>query len=183
VACWIVLGTLPAVAAGLALQPFVEGLHKRPEVIGAVLVAATALLFWAERPGARERRAENLGAGRALLVGLFQALALVPGVSRSAATLAGGMVAGMDRTAAARFSFLLSIPVLAAAGILGTARWLDGPDPLRHLPALAAGFLAAAAVGYGTIHALLAILARRPLTFFAPYRILLGIALLAWALS
>jgi undecaprenyl-diphosphatase len=183
IACWIVLGTIPAVAAGLALQPLVEGLHARPDVIGAVLVAATALLYLAERPGIRERAAADLGPGRALLVGIFQALALVPGVSRSAATLAGGMDAGMDRTAAARFSFLLSIPVLAAAGVLGTADWLRGPDPLRHLPALAAGFLAAAAVGYGTIHALLAVLARKPLTLFAPYRILLGIALLAWALS
>jgi undecaprenyl-diphosphatase len=91
------------------------------------------------------------------------------------------MLLGMDRVSAARFSFLLSVPVMAAAGAWETARLLREPDPGRHLPALAAGFLAAAVVGYATIHWLLGFLARRPLTVFAWYRILAGLLLLALA--
>jgi undecaprenyl-diphosphatase len=152
-------------------------------VVAAVLLAATALLFLGERWGRKERGIGVLRARDALGVGVAQALALLPGVSRSASTIAGGMLLGMDRVTAARFSFLLSIPVMAAAGAWETARLLREPDPGRHLPALATGFAVAAVVGYATIHWLLRYLARSPLTVFAWYRILAGVALLGLALS
>lgn len=178
----LVLGTLPAVAAALLLEDRIEDLHGRPLVVAWVLLGATALLFLGER-GRKSRDLGSLGATDALAVGAAQALALLPGVSRSAATISGGMILGMDRVSAARFSFLLSVPVMAAAGTWETARLLQQPDPGRHLPALAAGFVAAAVVGYGTIHWLLGFLARRPLTVFAWYRILAGLALLGLALA
>ena len=178
---WIVLGTLPAVAVALALEGPIESLHARPVVVASVLLGATAILFVRERPGAAGAGA--MGARDALLVGLAQAVAVIPGVSRSAATIAGGLLVGLDRVAAARFAFLLSIPILAAAGVWETAALLRTPDPGRHLPALAVGFATAAVVGYATIHWLLGFLARRPLAAFAWYRIAAGIGLLALALS
>jgi len=180
---WILLGTLPAVAAGLAFEEGIGALHSRPVVVASVLLGATAVLFLAERAGAARRGTDSLRARDALLVGAAQAVALVPGVSRSAATIAGGMLIGLDRVAAARFAFLLSVPVMAAAGAWETAALLRGPDPARHLPALAVGFAAAAVVGFATIHWLLGYLARRPLTDFAWYRILAGAGLLALALA
>ena len=175
---WILLGTIPAAAAAILLQKRIEALHERPVLVAAVLLGATVLLFVAEAAGRKDRALADLPAGGALGIGFAQALALVPGVSRSAATIAGGMLAGLDRASAARFSFLLSIPIMAAA--VGK-KALEIPDPSRHLPALAAGFAAAAVVGYATIHWLLGFLARRPLTVFAWYRIALGIALLVLA--
>lgn len=175
---WIVLGTLPAVAAGLAFRHSIRGLHGNPVAIAGILLAGTALLFLGERWGRRNRSLDALGAGDALGIGAAQAVALLPGVSRSAATIAGGMLAGLDRAAAARFSFLLSIPVMAGAGIL-EMRDLVVDD----VPAVLAGTAASAVVGYATIYWLMGYLARRPLTVFAWYRIGAGLLLLALALQ
>jgi len=174
---WILLGTLPAVAAGFAFRHFFRGLHGNPVAIAGILLAGTSLLFLGERMGRRNRTLDALGAKDALGIGAAQAVALFPGVSRSAATIAGGMLAGLDRAAAARFSFLLSIPVMAGAGIV-EARDLVVDD----LPAVLAGTAASAVVGYATIHWLMGYLARRPLTVFAWYRIGAGLLLLALAL-
>ena len=178
---WILLGTVPAAAAALSFQSAIESLHGRPVVVAAVLLGATAILFVGERAGRRDRGLPSLSARGAFGIGCAQAIALVPGVSRSAATIAGGMLAGLDRTSAARFSFLLSVPVMAAAVAKKALDLREAPDPLRHLPALAFGFAAAAVVGYATIHWLLGFLARRPLTVFAWYRIAAAAALLALA--
>jgi undecaprenyl-diphosphatase len=180
---WILLGTVPGAAVGLAFRHFFRDLHGRPVVVAWILLGATAILFLGERLGTKRRGLESLSARDALAVGTAQAVALFPGVSRSAATIAGGLLAGLDRTAAARFSFLLSIPILAGVGVLETVDLLRRPDPGRELPALAAGFLAAAAVGYAAIHWLLGYVARRPLTAFAWYRIAAGLLLLGLALG
>lgn len=179
---WIVLGTLPGAAAGLAFKSFFRSLHERPAIVAGILLGATALLFLGERMGKRLRGTDSLTARDALGIGAAQAVALFPGVSRSAATIAAGLLAGLERPAAARFSFLLSIPIMAGVGVLETVDLLRQPEPGRFLPALAAGFLAAAVVGYAAIHWLLGYLARRPLTVFAWYRIAAGIALLLLAL-
>ena len=179
---WILIGTVPAAVAALALQHRIEALHGRPVLVAAVLLLATPILLLGERFGRKDRTTGALTARDALGVGCAQALALLPGVSRSAATISGGMLAGLDRAAAARFSFLLSIPILAAAGAKKSLDLLHGPDPARHLPVLAAGFLAAAVVGYATIHWLMGFLARRPVTVFAWYRIAAGLLLLGLAL-
>ncbi len=180
---WIVLGTVPAAAVGLAFKEFFKSLHERPVVISAILLGATALLFLGERLGRRLQGLDTLTARDALGIGAAQAAALFPGVSRSAATIAGGLLAGLERPAAARFSFLLSIPIMAGVGVLETRAYLKGPDPGRYLPVLAAGFVTAAVVGYATIHWLLGYLARRPLTVFAWYRIAAGLLLLGLALK
>ena len=180
---WIVLGTLPAVAVGLPLRHALREIHGRPAAVAGILLAATLLLFLGERFGRKARGIETLTARDALAVGSCQAIALLPGVSRSAATIAGGMLVGLERAPAARFSFLLSVPVMAAAGVIGVKDLLEMRDWTGQLPALAVGFAVAAVVGYATIHWLLGFLARRPLTVFAWYRIAAGIGLLALALS
>jgi undecaprenyl-diphosphatase len=180
---WILLGTIPAAAAGLAFRHFFRDLHGRPPVVAGILLGATAILFLGERLGSKRRGLDGLGARDALGIGLAQAVALFPGVSRSAATIAGGLLAGLDRTAAARFSFLLSIPIMAGIGVVETLELLQSGDAGKHLPALAAGFVAAAVVGYAAIHWLLGYVARRPLTAFAWYRIAAGTLLLLLALK
>lgn len=180
---WILLGSIPAAAVGLAFRPFFRDLHGRPVVIAWILLGATAILFLGERLGSKRRGLADLTAPDALRIGAAQAVALFPGVSRSAATISCGLLAGLDRNAAARFSFLLSIPIMAGVGAIETWELLRGPDAADLLPALAAGFLSAAVVGYLAIHWLLGWVARRPLTVFAWYRIAAGLALLALALK
>jgi undecaprenyl-diphosphatase len=177
-AWWIVLGTIPGVICGLAFKDDVKRLHGDPALVAGVLLVATGILFIGERPGGRTRGIETLTASDGLYVGVFQCLALVPGVSRSAATITGGLLRNLDRPAAARFSFLLSIPVLLGAGLQQTIELFQRPGARAEIPSLAVGFVAAAVVGYASIHWLLGFLARRPLTAFAPYRILAGGALL-----
>ncbi len=176
---WLLLGTVPVAAVGLAFHGFFEGLHRAPAVVAGILGGTALLLFAAERLGRRERGVATLTAGDALFVGTAQALALFPGVSRSAATIAGGLLRGLDRPAAARFSFLLSIPALLAAGTLAVVRLLRMEGWERHLPSLAAGFVAAAVIGYASIHWLLGYLSRRPLDAFAWYRLAAAAACLA----
>ncbi len=179
---WIVLGTVPGVACALAFRGFLQGLHDRPAVPAAVLLGATAILFLGERLGKRSRGMDSMTAGDALFVGTWQVLALFPGVSRSGATITGGLLRDLDRPAAARFSFLLSIPVLLGAGAHQTIELAGREGALAEVPPLAVGFVAAAVVGYASIPWLLGFLARHPLTAFAWYRIAAGLGFLALAL-
>ena len=179
---WIALGTVPVVVLGLACKHPIEALHHRPVVVAGILIGATGLLYLGERWGKRDRPLDSITAGDALVVGAAQALALLPGVSRSGATITGGLLRGLDRAAAARFSFLLSIPALLGAGAVKTRDLLHHPGALEQVPVLAAGLLASAVVGYASIHWLMGFLARRPLTSFALYRVLAGLALLGLAL-
>lgn len=179
---WVILGSLPIGVLGIAFREFVREIHGLPAVVAGILLVATALLYAGERWGRRDRGTDALTARDALHLGSWQALALLPGVSRSGATIAGGLLVGLDRPAAARFSFLLAIPALLGAGALETWDLLRTPGAVDRVPALAAGFLAAAVVGFAAIHWLLRFLARRPLTAFGPYRIAAALALLGLAL-
>jgi undecaprenyl-diphosphatase len=176
---WLAIGTVPGVAAALLLKDWVRDLHGRPLVVTWVLLGATSLLFLGEHLGRRHRTTADLEARDAVAIGAAQALAIVPGVSRSAATICGGLLAGLGRADAARFSFLLSIPILAGAGAQETLSLWRMPSAARHLPVLAAGFAAAAVVGYATIHWFLGHMARRTLTAFAWYRVAAAVALFA----
>jgi undecaprenyl-diphosphatase len=184
-ASWIVLATIPAVVAGLLLEDRVEDLQASPPWVAAFLLAGTAFMLAAERLGRRERALESLGAADALAVGAAQALAILPGFSRSGATIAGGLLRGLDRDAAARFSFLLSVPILLAAGAVKARELLADPARAREeaLP-LALGFAAAAVVGWLSIRWLLGVLRRRGLAPFLWYRVALAsLILLAWGLG
>ncbi|MBK9071649.1 MAG: undecaprenyl-diphosphatase UppP [Myxococcales bacterium] len=170
----LVLATLPIVAAGLVLKPFIVGDARSLWVVASALIAVALVMIYAER--ATEKKSEKrtisqLGYQHALLIGCAQACALVPGVSRSGATIAIALLLGLARPEAARFSFLLSIPAIAGAGLFELG------DALRAMPSLGPIVLAtvvAAVSGYLSIHWLLRFLSRASLRSFAYYRLALG---------
>lgn len=177
---WLLIaGTIPAVVLGLALKPYFEALHEQPEVVAGVLAGTAILIFGAERWGRRERPLATLTALDALLIGAFQASALVPGVSRSAATICGALLRGLQRPDAARFSFLLSVPVLAGAGVLAAADLAATPNVAALLLPLLIGTFTSMLVGLASIYWLLSYLQRRSLLVFGWYRIAAGLLALA----
>jgi len=166
---WLILATIPAGVGGLLLKDVVASAFASLAASGYFLIGTGTLLILAERFGRRNRGLEGMGWLDALVIGLFQLIAIFPGLSRSGSTIAGGMFRNLECQAAARFSFLLSIPIMAAAGLLAGLDLLRMPDMGALLPPLTAGFLAAAAVGFMTIHWLLKYLARGSLAGFAVY--------------
>lgn len=132
---FLVVGTLPAMALGLTLEKTVEKNLRSPLITVFTLVIFGALLYYAERLGRQNRSLDRFNWGDSIWIGLSQALALIPGVSRSGITISTALLRNSDRSAAARFSFLLSTPVIVGAGILESWRFIKA---LRH-PALMAG--------------------------------------------
>ncbi|MBP7688795.1 MAG: undecaprenyl-diphosphatase UppP [Thermoflexales bacterium] len=167
---FVVLATIPAVVVGLVLKDFFEQIFSDPKAVAALLFLTAAILIAAERLGQRQRRLESITASDAMSIGVWQALSILPGVSRSGSTIAGGMLRGLDRPAAARFSFLMSIPALLGAGVLAIKDLVDTPNlaDTLGLP-IVVGFVAAAISGYLCIRWLLGFLQKHSLTAFAAY--------------
>jgi undecaprenyl-diphosphatase len=166
---YILLATLPAGIIGLLLKDLVERAFASPVVTAGFLFITAVLLVIAERVGKRDRQLEEIKGGDALLVGFGQALAIFPGVSRSGATIAAGMTRNLQRPASARFAFLISIPIMLAAGLLAGLDLLNIPDFASLLPVFIPGFIAAAVTGYLSIRWLLVFLLRHTLYGFAIY--------------
>lgn len=171
---YLILATIPAGIIGLAIKDTVEAAFQSPVATAGFLFLTAALLFLAERVGRRARTLDTVNWKDALVIGLFQALSIFPGVSRSGSTITGGMLRNLDRPAAARFSFLMSVPVMIAAGGLSLGDLVDIPNLSQFLPVILAGFLAAGVVGYLSIRWLLAYLTRHSLIVFSIYCIILG---------
>jgi undecaprenyl-diphosphatase len=178
----IILGTVPAALAGWLLQDFFEGMFARPVAAATFLLVTAALLAASERLGRQERDLDTLTWRDALLVGLAQALAILPGLSRSGATIAAGLARGLKREQAARFSFLLATPIIIGAGLLKLVDLAQVGDLAAQAPVLVVGFLAASLVGFGCIYFLLRYLQRRRLYPFAIYCAIAGVACLLVAL-
>jgi undecaprenyl-diphosphatase len=174
----ILLGTVPAALAGWLLEDFFERMFAHPPVAAAFLLVTAALLTASERFGRRERDLDALVWLDALLVGLAQALAIFPGISRSGATIAAGLSRGLRREPAARFSFLLATPVILGAGLLKVVDLAQMGGLAAQVPTLAIGFAAAAVVGFGCIHFLLRYLQRHRLYPFAIYCAVVGVVCL-----
>ena len=172
---WLVIvATIPAGLIGLFFKKFFVELHNNPVMVAGILLGAAGLLFIVERLGRHNRTLDSLTWLDAILIGCSQALALLPGVSRSASTMSGAILLGLERRAVARFSFLMSIPIMIAASGLALKDLIDLPDTKGQLPSLAVGFIAAAVVGIISIHWLMRYLARHSLYLFAWYRIGFG---------
>ncbi len=168
---YLVIGTIPAVVVGLIFKPLVERLFTNFTLEAVIrLIMTVILLLVAEWLAKRNRKLDTIGWKDALWVGCAQALSVFPGASRSGATIAGGMTRGFDRSSAARFAFLLSVPVMLGAGGYETFDLLTSGhlSAAVWLPVLV-GLIAAAIVGFFAIHWLLKFLAQRPLTVFAVY--------------
>lgn len=176
----IVVGTVPAVLAGLLFGDVIEERLRTPVVAAVTLAVVAFSFFLVEGLGRRTRSHETLTAAEALAIGVAQASALVPGVSRSGATIVIGMVLGLRREEAARFAFLLGIPaILAAAGREGAmlvGRGLSAGEAML----FAVGMAASAVVGYFTVKYFLRYLTGHTLAAFAWYRLLLAAAVVAW---
>lgn len=175
----LALGTVPGAAAGYFAKDFFEALFARPDWVGVFLLGTALLLGVAERVGRRLRSMEALGPYEAVWIGVAQAVAIAPGISRSGATIAVGLLLGLTREAAARFSFLLAIPIILGAGahqLLGLRH--AGGAPVAWGPLLV-GFIVASAAGYAAIGGLLRYLRTRSLTPFALYCALLGLLVVA----
>lgn len=177
----VAVATLPAALAGVALEDVVETRLRSATVVALSLIGWGLVLFWADRRARRARVAElrAVGLGRSLLVGCAQALALVPGTSRSGVTVAAGLFAGLDRPTAARFAFLLGLPLTAGAGLFETAGLLRAGIPAGELLPLGLGLAAAFGAGLLAVAFLIRYLQRRTLLVFVVYRVALGLAILA----
>jgi undecaprenyl-diphosphatase len=176
----IVVGTVPIVIAGLVLKKHIEGDLRSLYVIASALIVVGIVMAVIDRHAAGRdgRGLATLTYSDAILIGLGQTLALVPGVSRSGATICMALLLGLTRSDAARFSFLLSIPAIAGAGLF-EARAAFTELGRSALPALAVGTGVAAVVGYASIAWFLRWLGTHQLLSFATYRVAAGVALLA----
>ncbi|MCW5202085.1 undecaprenyl-diphosphatase UppP [Desulfobulbus sp. US2] len=172
---YLIIATLPAVVFGLLGKDLIEHAFASAEMTGYFLFLTAILLVIAETVGQRNRRMEEITWLDSLLIGFSQVLALLPGVSRSGATIAGGMTRHLDRSAAARFSFLMSVPVMLGAGLLALKDLAELPGLNDFILPLLAGFLAALVSGYIAIRWLIAYLSKHSLYLFAVYCTVLGL--------
>ncbi|CAA9528699.1 MAG: Undecaprenyl-diphosphatase [uncultured Thermoleophilia bacterium] len=173
---YILVGTIPIGVFGLLFADQIETGARNLTLIGITLIALGVLLFIADRTAAQRRTADDLTWRDGVLIGLAQACALVPGVSRSGATITAGLFLGLGRADAARYSFLLSVPAVVLSGLfqLGDIGQGDGPSASATAIATVLAFVS----GYASIAFLLRFLVSNRLTVFVGYRIVLGVAVL-----
>jgi undecaprenyl-diphosphatase len=180
---YLIFATIPISIVGLALEDQIEETFRALELIATTLIVFAILLLIADRAGKRERGMKELTLRDGIVMGLAQTLALVPGVSRSGATITAGLFLGLDRPAAARFSFLLSIPAVVLSGAYQLASFVAGDEGTRGTgwAALALATLLAFVIGYWAISFLLRYLVTHTFNVFVAYRLVLGVAVFALA--
>jgi undecaprenyl-diphosphatase len=172
---YIIVATIPALLAGYLLKDAVEALFKQPMLEASIrLFSAAILLTLAEWLTKKSRNLDSMTWLDALVIGLFQIVAVFPGASRSGSTISGGMFRGFDRPSAARFAFLMSVPVMLAAGGYQMLDVIKMPNLSEFLPLLAVGFVTAALVGWFAIKWLIDYLSKRSLYVFAIYCAVVG---------
>ena len=176
----VVVATIPAVILGLLFKDYFEAAFASPALAGGFLILTALLLFAAERMGTRVRELEHFTWLDAVIVGFWQAAAILPGISRSGSTIGGAVMRGFNRTAAARFSFLMSIPALLGAGLVALLDLLEAGNLAAELPAISVGFVSAAISGYICIRWLLHYLQRHSLYVFAGYCLIVSMVSLVY---
>ena len=177
VAWLVILGTLPICVLGLLLRSWIETTFRTLAVTAVMLIVFGLILAWAEKRGTQTRQIGHLGWKDGILLGLAQAMALVPGVSRSGGTITAGLLLGMTREAAARFSFLLAIPAVLMSGfymLLFKREPMTADQWSMTLAATVIAFL----VGYAVIVWFMRLISSKGFTFFVIYRVVLGLAIL-----
>ena len=174
----VIVGTIPAGLVGLAFKDLIEVHLRSPLVIAATTIVFGLVLWYADRRARLARDELSLGWGDFLVIGCAQAMALVPGTSRSGITITAGLLLGLSREAAARYSFLLSIPIIVLSGLGVTKDLLESTAPVDWT-ALGLGTLIAAVAAYLCIRLFLAFINRIGMGPFVLYRLALGV-LLVW---
>jgi undecaprenyl-diphosphatase len=179
---YVIIATIPIGVVGLAFNDQIESGARNLYLIGITLIVAGLVLFAADTVGKRTRGLEDVGRSDAIWIGVAQALALIPGTSRSGATITAGLFLGMNREAAARFSFLLSIPAIVLSGLYGLTELVAGDDSVSY-GALAISTVFAFIFGYVSIAFLLRYLSTHSMLIFVIYRIALGAITIALVAS
>lgn len=179
----IVIGSIPIVVAGLLLADWLEAHLRTPAVIACTLTIGGVAMLLAERFGSQRRDAGDLSPAGALLAGVGQATALVPGMSRSGSTMVAGMFLGLTRESAARFSFLLGIPAIGGAAAKEGLDLLEQGLSAADLQLFVVGMGTSAVVGYLTIAFFLRYLAGHRLNIFAYYRLVLAAGTAVWLMQ
>ncbi len=167
----IAISIPPAAVAGYFLNDFFEEKVREPLLVAFTLVIGAAIIWLADRLGRRTRPIESVGFGEAFAIGCAQAIALIPGISRSGISIGAGLALGLTREAAARFSFLMAAPIIAGAGAFELRKLLAGQGGDVNVTALGVGFVAALISGVAAIHVLLRFVRSHPLTVFVGYRV------------
>ena len=173
---YLVIATIPGAIAGLLLNDYAESTFRSPALIAIALAVMGVVLLFVDRIRPATRPLESIGWSDAILIGLAQAAALLPGVSRSGATITAGRSLALDRASAATFSFLMSMPIIAAAAIFKVPHLLESGGP--SLPLLT-GVLASAISGWLAIAIVMRYVRSHSYGVFAAYRVVVGLAVLA----
>lgn len=172
---YVIIGTIPVGIVGLVFKDFIKNDLRSLWVVAVALIAWSAVMWAAERAATQARGEKQLNLTDAIVIGIVQCAALVPGVSRSGATISAGLFRGLDRVTATRVSFFLSIPALLAAGLFELKDALGGSISVGET---VVGTVVSFVVAYATIAWLLRFVAHHPITWFVPYRVALGVLLL-----
>jgi undecaprenyl-diphosphatase len=180
----LVVATIPAVLVGPIFESKLEELVREPARIALMLCVGAAILWLADRWGSKQRDETSLSFRDSLGIGVAQVIALVPGISRSGISISAGMFLGLNREAAARFSFLMATPVIGGAGVWEARKFLTheaGPSPEMNVVVI--GFFAALVSGFLAVRFMLEFLKRQPLTAFIVYRIVAAVVVFIVLLS
>ncbi|MBE7215385.1 undecaprenyl-diphosphate phosphatase [Shewanella benthica] len=172
-AWWIILATIPAVIVGFAAKDFISTHLRNIEVVATTTIVFGLLLWWADRLTNKGLTEFQVGWKKALIIGVAQAMALIPGTSRSGATITAALMLGLGREAAARFSFLMSVPISLGAAILVTKDLLSSGEAID-FQALTLGIIVSFLAAYACIHVFLKLVSRIGMTPFVVYRLALG---------
>ncbi len=172
---YVILGSVPVVIAALLGKDLVTGAFRNLWWVAGALIGWSVVMVAAERFGRQQRHETDITARDSLLIGVVQCISLIPGVSRSGATISAGLLAGLDRVAATRMAFFLSIPALTAAGLYELPQALDGGIPVA---ATAVATVVSFLVAYASVAWLLKFVAHHPITWFVGYRVALGVVLI-----
>ncbi|MCV7011011.1 undecaprenyl-diphosphate phosphatase [Mycolicibacterium madagascariense] len=177
---WVIIGTIPIAAAGLIFKHYIRNDVRNLWIIATALIVFSGVIAAAEYVGRKTRPIDEFTWRDAILIGLAQCLALVPGVSRSGATISAGLFLGQQRAAAARFGFLLAIPAVLASGLfsLPDAFHPSGTGLSTTGPQLLVSIVIAFVIGYAAVAWFLRFLVRHGMYWFVGYRVILGVALL-----
>ncbi|MFC1599420.1 undecaprenyl-diphosphatase UppP [Patescibacteria group bacterium] len=171
---FIVIGSVPAVLVGFLLGDAIDYWFRNTLYVGLFMIIIAELFIVAEGKLKKFKKPTELKLGHAIIIGCFQALALIPGVSRSGSTIAAGIFQGISREKAARFSFLMAMPVIFGAGMLTVVKELRGGELTIELMPMVVGFIASAAAGFASVYFLMKFLKNHTLKVFSVYLFIVG---------
>ena len=172
---WLaILATIPAGVMGLLFKEQIENAFARPDIASALLILTAIFLFLSEKIGKKSRNITSLNWIDAVVMGISQALSIFPGISRSGSTISGGLVRNLDRKTAGQFTFLMAIPIMAAAGISSIIDLVRMPNLSQFLPVMIVAFITSGIVGFFSIRWLLKYISNHSLVPFALYCLILG---------